>query len=173
MFSCPSGSLNRSISMPISLSEVGDECLQCALVPPFRMSSRNNIPRPSYQNHRHLIPPPCTSALQRKQQRQIHRTRQSCCSRYLLPSVSPPNILIHIGNCSLDNLRAVALLFVHCVAILSTLVRLGHRFHRQQLWWDDFWAFVALLAAILVIAIWLYLSLSFDVCAYIFPSLES
>lgn len=41
-----------------------------------------------------------------------------------------------------------AMLILNLLAIVSTVVRLFHRVRRRQLWWDDFWAFSALLMTI-------------------------
>lgn len=40
--------------------------------------------------------------------------------------------------------ETIGFLTGYSLATLSTLVRLGHRLHRGQAWWDDLWAFVAL-----------------------------
>ncbi|TFK36605.1 hypothetical protein BDQ12DRAFT_686710 [Crucibulum laeve] len=36
----------------------------------------------------------------------------------------------------------------HGLAIICTIFRLGHRWRRQRLWWDDFWAFISLISLI-------------------------
>ncbi|TFK22095.1 hypothetical protein FA15DRAFT_622997 [Coprinopsis marcescibilis] len=47
----------------------------------------------------------------------------------------------------------------YAVAILTTFIRLGHRLVRRQLWWDDLWAFVALLFTFCSIVVYLFLNI--------------
>jgi len=68
---------------------------------------------------------------------------------------------------------SIGILFAYCLAILSTVVRLVHRLRRQQLWWDDFWAFIAMLATIFVVVVWLYLSLTVFEIYYQAKSMQS
>ncbi|KAF9554771.1 hypothetical protein CPC08DRAFT_696300, partial [Agrocybe pediades] len=42
----------------------------------------------------------------------------------------------------------------HSIAIPTTLIRLAHRFHSRKLWWDDFWAAVALASEIILFVVY-------------------
>lgn len=56
------------------------------------------------------------------------------------------------ANCSALGLIAIP----HGLAVIATLFRLFDRHRMRRLWWDDFWAFVALLMDIpLMIAFFL------------------
>jgi len=54
-------------------------------------------------------------------------------------------------------LCAVGLLFCHGLAISTTLFRLGYRYRRRQMQWDDFWVAVALFCDIEILVVWLTL----------------
>ncbi|TFK71214.1 hypothetical protein BDN72DRAFT_475267 [Pluteus cervinus] len=49
------------------------------------------------------------------------------------------------------NFRIIILIVLHCIAMLSTIFRLLHRFRIRQLWWDDLWAGIAMIAAAFLI----------------------
>ncbi|KAF8997593.1 hypothetical protein BDQ17DRAFT_1363072 [Cyathus striatus] len=66
----------------------------------------------------------------------------------------PPNILAF-------RLPILPLIIIfHSCAILSTAFRLTYRARFRQLWWDDFWAFFALINTILLFAA--YIEVAFD-----------
>lgn len=44
----------------------------------------------------------------------------------------------------------VGFVFGYSLAVVSTILRLHHRYQRQQLWWDDLWAGVALFTAMYI-----------------------
>ncbi|KAG2008826.1 hypothetical protein CC2G_014215 [Coprinopsis cinerea AmutBmut pab1-1] len=46
-----------------------------------------------------------------------------------------------------DRAQTIGFSFGYSVAILTSIVRLVHRLKRRQIWWDDFWSFIALLLA--------------------------
>ena len=52
-------------------------------------------------------------------------------------------------------LTTAGLVAAYAVAVLSTVLRLGLRYRRRQLYWDDFWALVALIAAVFIVALFL------------------
>ncbi|KAF9528740.1 hypothetical protein CPB83DRAFT_853669 [Crepidotus variabilis] len=52
----------------------------------------------------------------------------------------------------------IACFILYLIAILVTLLRLGHRAYRRQLYWDDFWALVALVSAVIDMVIMLVVS---------------
>jgi len=55
----------------------------------------------------------------------------------------------------------------HSIAFLMTFFRLAHRFNTRRLWWDDFWAFVAILSDIFV---WIIFMLTTSIFPIITPS---
>jgi len=54
-----------------------------------------------------------------------------------------------------NNELIVGLFVAHGIAISSTCLRLGYRWRRRQLYWDDFWASVALICDIFIMVIFL------------------
>lgn len=52
-------------------------------------------------------------------------------------------------------IMADGLIGLHAVALLSSVFRLIHRTRSRRLWWDDFWATVAMLTLCVSVAIWL------------------
>ncbi|KAF8982501.1 hypothetical protein BDQ17DRAFT_1505819 [Cyathus striatus] len=52
-------------------------------------------------------------------------------------------------------------IILHSFAISSTIFRLAYRARFRQLWWDDFWAFFALINTVLFFAAHLRASLEF------------
>ena len=63
------------------------------------------------------------------------------------------------GKCERECLthiaRTVGLVAAYAVAISSTVLRLGLRYRRRQLYWDDFWALFALIAAVILLALFI------------------
>jgi len=57
-------------------------------------------------------------------------------------------ILIHTTT-------TAGLVATYAVAISSTLLRLGLRYRRRQLYWDDFWALIALITTVFIAALFL------------------
>ncbi|KAF9528742.1 hypothetical protein CPB83DRAFT_853673 [Crepidotus variabilis] len=57
-----------------------------------------------------------------------------------------------------DN-ATIGVTILFSLAIMATVARLGYRWHRQQLYWDDFWALMALLTAIMTMIIMIVESL--------------
>lgn len=49
----------------------------------------------------------------------------------------------------------MGLVAAYAVAISSTVLRLGLRYRRRQLYWDDFWALFALIAAVILLALFI------------------
>ncbi|TFK36604.1 hypothetical protein BDQ12DRAFT_654354 [Crucibulum laeve] len=45
----------------------------------------------------------------------------------------------------------------HSLAILSTVFRLAHRYRTRRLWWDDWWAFIAVISTIALMIVYLAL----------------
>ncbi|KAF9554778.1 hypothetical protein CPC08DRAFT_782936 [Agrocybe pediades] len=50
---------------------------------------------------------------------------------------------------------SIVLFIFHAVAIPSTVLRLFYRFKSKRLWWDDFWAAVALLGEVVMIVVYM------------------
>ncbi|KDR78337.1 hypothetical protein GALMADRAFT_224707 [Galerina marginata CBS 339.88] len=44
----------------------------------------------------------------------------------------------------------IILAITHPIALITTVLRLAHRYRTRRLWWDDFWALIALLADTMV-----------------------
>ncbi|TFK22084.1 hypothetical protein FA15DRAFT_671893 [Coprinopsis marcescibilis] len=53
------------------------------------------------------------------------------------------------------NSAFTAVVSLHFLSILVTCIRLYHRFKRQQLWWDDFWALVSALFVAFIAAFYI------------------
>ncbi|KAJ3510446.1 hypothetical protein NLJ89_g4670 [Agrocybe chaxingu] len=49
----------------------------------------------------------------------------------------------------------IILAVLHSSAIASAVFRLGHRFHIRRLWWDDFWAAVAVSAEVICFVVFM------------------
>ncbi|TFK38023.1 hypothetical protein BDQ12DRAFT_631795 [Crucibulum laeve] len=45
----------------------------------------------------------------------------------------------------------------HSLAIISTVFRLAYRYHTRRLWWDDWWAFIAVTSTIALMTVYLAL----------------
>ncbi|KAF8995110.1 hypothetical protein BDQ17DRAFT_1523566 [Cyathus striatus] len=58
---------------------------------------------------------------------------------------------------TVDFLKTIGpfIIAAHGLAILSTIFRLFHRFQTQKLWWDDFWAFFALIFDIVMLSMYI------------------
>jgi len=81
-----------------------------------------------------------------------------------VPDYSSTSFTIQIF-CYPYNDLIVGLFFMHGIAILSTTLRLGYRWRRRQLYWDDFWALVALICDIVIVVVFLVVFLV-DLSAY-------
>lgn len=58
-------------------------------------------------------------------------------------------------------LHYIALILAsHSIAFLTTFFRLVHRFKTRRLWWDDFWAFIALLSDLFVWIIFMVITIN-------------
>jgi len=62
------------------------------------------------------------------------------------------------------HLQTVVLVISHSTALVTTVLRLVHRFQTRRLWWDDLWAFIALIFDAIVLT--LFMVLPPYVCAY-------
>jgi len=86
-----------------------------------------------------------------------------------IPGYSSTSCIMHNKCWPSHNESIVGLFVMHGIGILSTSLRLGYRWRRRQLYWDDFWAFVALIGDVVIMVVFLVICLV-NLSAYTVPS---